>query len=106
MLTGRTDNSCTAAKPVNIVVRTKAEKPTVAQLSAAGVKRISTGSALYAHATAALQAAAAALNQGDLATATTGMPRREMFALISRGLAFVGAGQCAAGQDVAAHRGQ
>ncbi|MGB9305792.1 MAG: isocitrate lyase/phosphoenolpyruvate mutase family protein [Mycobacterium sp.] len=71
-----------APKPVNIVVRTKAEKPTVAQLSAAGVKRISTGSALYAHAAAALQAAAAALNQGDLTTATTGMPLREMFALI------------------------
>jgi 2-methylisocitrate lyase-like PEP mutase family enzyme len=71
-----------APKPVNIVVRTKADKPTVAQLSAAGVKRISTGSALYAHAAAALQAAATALTQGDLTTATTGMPLREMFALI------------------------
>jgi 2-methylisocitrate lyase-like PEP mutase family enzyme len=71
-----------APKPVNIVVRTKADKPTVAQLSAAGVKRISTGSALYAHAAAALQAAAAALRQGDLTTATTGMPLREMFAFI------------------------
>jgi 2-methylisocitrate lyase-like PEP mutase family enzyme len=68
-----------APKPVNIVVGTKSEKPTVAQLSAAGVKRVSTGSALYAHTAAVLRAAAAALTQGDLATATTGMPLREVF---------------------------
>ena len=69
-------------KPVNIVVRTKSETPTVAQLSAAGVKRISTGSALYNHAAAAVQAAAEALAQGDLATSTTGMSMRQVVALI------------------------
>jgi 2-methylisocitrate lyase-like PEP mutase family enzyme len=71
-----------APKPVNIVVGTKAGTPTVRELSAAGVKRISTGSALYSHTAAALQGAAAALAEGDLATATTGMPLRELFALI------------------------
>jgi 2-methylisocitrate lyase-like PEP mutase family enzyme len=69
-------------KPVNIVVGTKSETPTVAQLSAAGVKRISTGSALYNHAAAAVQAAAEALAQGDLATSTTGMSMRQVVALI------------------------
>ena len=71
-----------APKPVNLVVGTKSETPTVAQLSAAGVKRISTGSALFNHAAAALQEAAAALAQGDLATATTGMSSRAVMALI------------------------
>jgi 2-methylisocitrate lyase-like PEP mutase family enzyme len=65
------------------VVGTKSERPTVAQLSAAGVKRVSTGSALYTHTAAALRSAAAALSQGDLATATSGMSLREMFALIA-----------------------
>lgn len=71
-----------APKPVNIVVATKSERPTVAELSAAGVKRISTGSALYIHAAAATRSAAAALSQGDIATATSGIPLAEVVALI------------------------
>jgi 2-methylisocitrate lyase-like PEP mutase family enzyme len=71
-----------APKPVNLVVGTKSETPTVAELSAAGVKRISIGSALYLHAAAAVQSAAAALTQGDLAAATTGMSSREVVALL------------------------
>ena len=71
-----------APKPVNIVVGTKSEKPTVAELSAAGVKRISIGSALYLHAAAAVRSAATALTQGDLTTPTTGMPLGEVVALI------------------------
>jgi 2-methylisocitrate lyase-like PEP mutase family enzyme len=71
-----------APKPVNIVVGTKSETPTVAQLSAAGVKRISTGSALYNHAAAAVQSAAAALAKGDLAASTTGLSLRQVTALI------------------------
>lgn len=74
-----------APKPVNIVVGTKAERPTVAELSAAGVKRISTGAALYYHAAAAVKSAAAALTRGDIAAATTGMPLREVVALIPEG---------------------
>lgn len=67
-----------APKPVNVVVGTKSETPTVAELSQAGVKRISTGSALYTRLAAALQAAAAALTLGDLAAATAGMSLREV----------------------------
>jgi 2-methylisocitrate lyase-like PEP mutase family enzyme len=72
-----------APKPVNIVVGTMAGTPTVAELSQAGVKRISTGLALYTHAAAHLQTAAVALAKGDLAAATTGMPFGEMAGLIT-----------------------
>ena len=72
-----------APKPVNIVVGTKAGTPTVAQLSQAGVKRISTGAALYSHCAAALEAAAIALTAGDIATATTGTSMRTVDALIA-----------------------
>lgn len=71
-----------APKPVNIVVGTKAGTPTVAELSRAGVKRISTGSSLYNHAAASLQAAAQALTVGDLVTATTGMTSAEVGRLL------------------------
>ena len=72
-----------APKPVNVVVGTKSGTPTVAELSQAGVKRISTGAALYTHLAAALQTAAIALTYGDLATATNGMSLREADALIA-----------------------
>lgn len=72
-----------APKPVNLVVGTKSGTPTVAELSQAGVKRISTGSALYTHLAAELQAAATALTKGDLATATIGMPLRDVDALLA-----------------------
>jgi 2-methylisocitrate lyase-like PEP mutase family enzyme len=71
-----------APKPVNVVVGTKSGTPTVAELSRAGVKRISTGAALYTHLGGALQAAATALTEGDLATATAGMSLREVDAFI------------------------
>jgi 2-methylisocitrate lyase-like PEP mutase family enzyme len=72
-----------APKPVNLVVGTKSGTPTVAELSQAGVKRISTGSALYTRLAADLQAAATALTQGDLATATAGMSLRDVDALLA-----------------------
>src|SRR5262245_11378365 len=71
-----------APTPVNVVVGTKSGTPTVAELSQAGVKRISTGAALYTHLGGALRAAATALTKGDLATATAGMSLREVDALI------------------------
>jgi 2-methylisocitrate lyase-like PEP mutase family enzyme len=71
-----------APKPVNVVVGTKAETPTVAELSQAGVRRISTGSALYTHLAATLQQAAISLTKGDLAAATAGMPLQQVDALI------------------------
>jgi 2-methylisocitrate lyase-like PEP mutase family enzyme len=73
-----------APKPVNIVVGTKSGTPTVAELSAAGVKRISTGVALYTHVAAALQDAATALAQGDIATATSGMTFPEVNSLLDQ----------------------
>jgi 2-methylisocitrate lyase-like PEP mutase family enzyme len=73
-----------APKPVNIVVGTMSGTPTVAELSAAGVKRISTGVALYTHVAAALQDAATALARGDIATATTGMSFPEVNSLIDQ----------------------
>ncbi|CNJ44074.1 PEP phosphonomutase-like enzyme [Mycobacterium tuberculosis] len=72
-----------APKPVNLLMGTQSERPTVAELSAAGVKRISIGSALYLHAAAAVRDAAAALHRGDLAAASAGMSFREVDALIS-----------------------
>jgi 2-methylisocitrate lyase-like PEP mutase family enzyme len=71
-----------APKPVNVVVGTKAQTPTVAELSKAGVRRISTGSALYTHLAATLQHAAISLTKGDLAAATAGMPLQQVDALI------------------------
>jgi 2-methylisocitrate lyase-like PEP mutase family enzyme len=71
-----------APKPVNLLVRSMSERPTVAELSAAGVKRISTGSALYTHAAAALQDAATALANGDIAAVTSGMSFAELNSVI------------------------
>jgi 2-methylisocitrate lyase-like PEP mutase family enzyme len=71
-----------APKPVNLVVGTKSGTPKVAELSRAGVKRISTGAALYTHLATALQAAATALSHGDLAAATAGISLREVDAYI------------------------
>ena len=73
-----------APKPVNIVVGTMSERPTVAELSAAGVKRISTGVAGYLHTAASLQEAATALANGDIAAATSGMPFSEVNSLLDQ----------------------
>jgi 2-methylisocitrate lyase-like PEP mutase family enzyme len=58
--------------------------PTVAELSAAGVKRISTGVSLYTHVAASLQDAATALSNGDIASATSGMPFPEVNSLLDQ----------------------
>jgi 2-methylisocitrate lyase-like PEP mutase family enzyme len=73
-----------APKPVNLLVRSMSERPTVAELSAAGVKRISTGSALYTHVAAALQDAATALANGDIAAVTSGMSFSDMSSLLDQ----------------------
>ncbi|MGV9711946.1 isocitrate lyase/PEP mutase family protein [Gordonia sp. NPDC003424] len=71
-----------APKPVNIVVGTMAERPPVPVLAAAGVKRISTGMALYAHLAASLEHAVADLRDGDIAAATKGITFAELGALL------------------------
>ena len=71
-----------APKPVNIVVGTKQGAVPIAELQAAGVRRISMGAALYLRAMADLKAAAQALKAGDTAAASRGMPSRQVAALI------------------------
>jgi 2-methylisocitrate lyase-like PEP mutase family enzyme len=73
-----------APTPVNILVSVADTVLTVAELRAAGVKRISLGPALYAHAMGALEEAVGALARGDLATATTGMDFGRIDALLGR----------------------
>jgi 2-methylisocitrate lyase-like PEP mutase family enzyme len=75
-----------APTPVNVLISPADAVLTVAELRAAGVKRISLGPALYAHAMGALEEAVGALARGDLATATTGMDFERMGALLGRGV--------------------
>jgi 2-methylisocitrate lyase-like PEP mutase family enzyme len=71
-----------APRPVSVAVGTAAETLTVDELSSLGVKRISTGPALYRHLATALQHAARILADGDIAGATSGMSHAEMTAII------------------------
>jgi len=73
-----------APTPVNILVSVADTVLTVAELRAAGVKRVSLGPALYAHAMGAVEEAVGALVRGDLATATTGMDFGRIEALLGR----------------------
>ena len=77
--------SAVAPTPVNVLLSPADGVRTVAELRATGVKRISLGPALYAHAMGALEEAIGALVRGDLATATTGMDFGRMDALLGRG---------------------
>jgi 2-methylisocitrate lyase-like PEP mutase family enzyme len=70
-----------APKPLNIVVGTMQGPVPIAELQRAGVKRISTGVALYTRVMADLRLAAAQLAAGDTATAA-GIPFREISALL------------------------
>jgi 2-methylisocitrate lyase-like PEP mutase family enzyme len=63
-----------APKPLNVLMGPAAKTATLAELSAAGVRRISLGGALYRTAMTALAHAAQALKAGDFATATAGIP--------------------------------
>ncbi|MGV3769358.1 MAG: isocitrate lyase/PEP mutase family protein [Sphingobium phenoxybenzoativorans] len=68
-----------APMPVNIVVGPGA---TLAELEAAGVKRVSLGGALYRRAMASLVDAAALLRNGDIAGAARGIPSAQIDALL------------------------
>jgi 2-methylisocitrate lyase-like PEP mutase family enzyme len=76
--------SAVAPKPVNVLVSPADQVLTVAELRRAGVKRISLGSRLYAHAMAALQQGADALAAGDLADAASGLSSARISALLAR----------------------
>ncbi|MET7355514.1 isocitrate lyase/PEP mutase family protein [Streptomyces mirabilis] len=74
-----------APTPVNVLVSPSDKVLTVAELQQAGVKRISLGPVLYAHAMGAVEEAAKALLAGDLASATTGMNFARVNELLARG---------------------
>ena len=74
-----------APTPVNVLISPADKVLTVAELQKAGVKRISLGPFLYAHAMEALQQATKALVAGDLASATTGMSFERISELLDRG---------------------
>jgi len=71
-----------APKPVNLFAVASGRVP-VAELQRAGVKRISMGVSLYAHAMSALRDAANHLAAGDMAAATSGMRFGEIAKLIA-----------------------
>ncbi|RPE37280.1 2-methylisocitrate lyase-like PEP mutase family enzyme [Streptomyces sp. Ag109_O5-1] len=73
-----------APTPVNVLVSPSDKVLTVAELQRAGVKRISLGPMLYAHAMGAVEEAAKALLAGDLASATTGMDFARVGELLTR----------------------
>ncbi|HUN27981.1 MAG TPA: isocitrate lyase/phosphoenolpyruvate mutase family protein [Steroidobacteraceae bacterium] len=71
-----------APKPLNLLIGPRSGPVPLAALAAAGVRRISTGGAIYRHAMAAVVEAAQALNADDFAAATRGVPMSEIAALI------------------------
>lgn len=63
-----------APKPVNVLIGPGTGPVPLAELRAAGVRRISLGSALYRHAMAGLRDVATALAGGNIAPAAEGLP--------------------------------
>lgn len=70
----RTIVKAVAPKPVNVVVRPQSGVVPVAELQAAGVKRISLGAAGYRHAMEALRIALNEAAAGNLGPVSTGVP--------------------------------
>lgn len=70
-------------KPLNLLIGTRADTLTVADLQRAGVKRISLGCALYTRTMAYMQMAAKELACGKLASATAGLSLREVVGMIT-----------------------
>jgi 2-methylisocitrate lyase-like PEP mutase family enzyme len=70
-----------APKPVNVLIGPASGPVPLAELSAAGVRRISVGGALYRRAMSALAADATALRAGDMRAATGGVPFGEITAM-------------------------
>lgn len=71
-----------APKPVNVLIGPRSGPVPLAELAAAGVRRVSLGGALYRRAMAGLEGAAMALRDGDLASASRGIPGAEIAALL------------------------
>lgn len=73
-----------APKPVNVLIGPADGAVPLAKLSAAGVRRVSIGGALYRLAMSSLVQAAASLQSGDLTALTGAIPGREISALLAR----------------------
>ncbi|HET6906474.1 MAG TPA: isocitrate lyase/phosphoenolpyruvate mutase family protein [Rhodanobacteraceae bacterium] len=71
-----------APKPVNVLIGPRSGPVPLAELAAAGVRRVSLGGALYRRAMAGLEEAAIALRDGDLANGSRGIPGAEIAALL------------------------
>jgi 2-methylisocitrate lyase-like PEP mutase family enzyme len=71
-----------APKPVNVLIGPSSGAVPFADLSAAGVRRVSLGGALYRRAMSGLLDAAEALRAGDLGGGARGVPGREIAALL------------------------
>jgi len=71
-----------APKPVNLLISPADGIVPIADLAAAGIKRVSLGVALYTRVMGDLRDAAQALAQGDLGVAAKGISFREVKALI------------------------
>jgi 2-methylisocitrate lyase-like PEP mutase family enzyme len=71
-----------APKPVNLLISPADGIVPLTELAAAGVKRVSLGSALYMKAMGALRDVAGRLAAGDLDASSDGLPFREVKALV------------------------
>ncbi len=72
-----------APKPVNVLIGPASGPLSLAELSAAGVRRVSVGGALYRRAMSALVEAATALRAGEMNAALGGVPFGEITELFS-----------------------
>ncbi len=73
-----------APKPVNVVVGPRSGPVPLAELSAAGVRRVSLGGSLYMKAMASLVAAAEQVRAGTLAAAVAGLRGADIATLLPR----------------------
>jgi 2-methylisocitrate lyase-like PEP mutase family enzyme len=73
-----------APKPVNVLIGPRTGLVPLATLSAAGVRRVSVGGALYRRAMAALAETAEQLRAGDFNSVTRGVPMAEIDALLAQ----------------------
>jgi 2-methylisocitrate lyase-like PEP mutase family enzyme len=72
-----------APRPVNVLIGPRQGNATADELFAAGVRRISTGGALYLRAMATVHDASALVAAGDVAAAGGGMSHADATALVS-----------------------
>ena len=76
-----------APKPVNVLIGPGTGPVPIADLQAAGVRRVSLGAALYCHVMASLQEAATALAGGNIAPAAAGIWPSKIMGLIGNATA-------------------